>query len=273
MTTARRSRSAGTRITFDNRDGSYTVRSPGNAGTQGFEQGPRPGTDRDHQDRQGRRRLRRRPAAVPGQREEFVRYTLAGDGTIPTYVDDGYPKKLGQPVDAVFSRDDRRYVFSGGGYAHAGAGAGTGHDARRATRAGQLAVPAGRLPGRLRRHHGDRDVAVLLHRRQLLHLPGDRRGAPAVRDRRAATRDHPADLEHRLRAEPAAPGRRRRRRCSPRTPRSWTSCRRSAGPPRTPPRSRCWNGRPTPACRSGRTSTSTAPTASTTGRSSSTPRC
>jgi Tc toxin complex TcA C-terminal TcB-binding domain/Neuraminidase-like domain/Hemopexin/Salmonella virulence plasmid 28.1kDa A protein len=47
---------------------------------------------------------------------EFVRYTLNADGTVPKYVDAGYPKNTGQPVDAVFVRNGQRYVFSGHGY-------------------------------------------------------------------------------------------------------------------------------------------------------------
>ncbi|ROO87121.1 hemopexin [Actinocorallia herbida] len=46
---------------------------------------------------------------------EYVRYTLDG-GAIPDHVDAGYPRKPGQPVDAVFQRDGVRYVFSGGRY-------------------------------------------------------------------------------------------------------------------------------------------------------------
>ncbi|TDV57265.1 hemopexin repeat-containing protein [Actinophytocola oryzae] len=48
--------------------------------------------------------------------KEFIRYTLNTDGTIPDYVDPGYPKTLAQPVSAVFTRDGFRYVFSGSSY-------------------------------------------------------------------------------------------------------------------------------------------------------------
>ncbi|MFL6118537.1 hemopexin repeat-containing protein, partial [Actinophytocola sp.] len=47
--------------------------------------------------------------------DEFVRFTLTGS-SFSDHVDPGYPKALGQPVDAVFERDGRRYVFSGDRY-------------------------------------------------------------------------------------------------------------------------------------------------------------
>lgn len=48
---------------------------------------------------------------------EFTRHTLNRDGTLPRYVDAGYPKQAKKRVDTVFSRDGRRYVFSGLNYA------------------------------------------------------------------------------------------------------------------------------------------------------------
>ncbi|MEV0388436.1 hemopexin repeat-containing protein [Nonomuraea sp. NPDC050643] len=48
--------------------------------------------------------------------DEYVRYTLTGDA-VPAFVDTGYPKPLPQPVNAVLTRQERRYVFSGGTYA------------------------------------------------------------------------------------------------------------------------------------------------------------
>ncbi|MCW2917314.1 MAG: hypothetical protein JWN52_5382 [Actinomycetia bacterium] len=103
-------------ITFDNTRFTYTVR------TNGTDEAPRPS-----------RGLGRVPTEIStagnvtaayiadgrlyliGTRE-FVRYTLAG-GSIPEYIDAGYPKKLAQPVEAVFTRDNQRYVFGQAGYA------------------------------------------------------------------------------------------------------------------------------------------------------------
>ena len=48
---------------------------------------------------------------------EFVRYTLAADGSVPDAVDEEYPKALADTVKAVFYRDDHWYVFSGDDYA------------------------------------------------------------------------------------------------------------------------------------------------------------
>ncbi|MEV0620282.1 hemopexin repeat-containing protein [Nonomuraea sp. NPDC050404] len=48
---------------------------------------------------------------------EYVRYTIPGEGPIPAFVDDDYPKKLRHPVQAVFRRDDHHYVFGDGKYA------------------------------------------------------------------------------------------------------------------------------------------------------------
>ncbi|QFG22230.1 hemopexin repeat-containing protein [Actinomadura sp. WMMB 499] len=48
---------------------------------------------------------------------EFVRYTLAADGSIPGTVDEGYPRALQRPVDGVFRRDGHHYVLSGDRYA------------------------------------------------------------------------------------------------------------------------------------------------------------
>jgi hypothetical protein len=53
---------------------------------------------------------------------EFVRYTLAADGSIPEVVDEGYPRTLARPVQGVFRRDDHRYVLSGRDYASLGTG-------------------------------------------------------------------------------------------------------------------------------------------------------
>jgi hypothetical protein len=48
---------------------------------------------------------------------EFVRYTLGPDGSIPAVVDEGYPKPLARQVKAVFRRDEQWYVLSGDEYA------------------------------------------------------------------------------------------------------------------------------------------------------------
>ncbi|WP_326558464.1 hemopexin repeat-containing protein [Micromonospora sp. NBC_01796] len=53
---------------------------------------------------------------------EYVRYTLGADGTIPDLVDDGYPRTLARPLDAVFQQGDRRYALSGDVYAAVPAG-------------------------------------------------------------------------------------------------------------------------------------------------------
>jgi hypothetical protein len=103
-------------ITFNNAAGTYTVRVPG------ADAPPKPTRD-----------LGRIPTAITRtgaidaayragralflvSGKEFVRYTLADDASIPDYIDAGYPKTLTQRVDAVFHRDDRRYVFGGAGY-------------------------------------------------------------------------------------------------------------------------------------------------------------
>ncbi|MEO5874006.1 MAG: hemopexin repeat-containing protein [Streptosporangiaceae bacterium] len=48
---------------------------------------------------------------------EFVRYTLLADGSVPVWIDAGYPRQLARPIDAVFTRGDQRYAFSGTDYA------------------------------------------------------------------------------------------------------------------------------------------------------------
>ncbi|GAB2824157.1 hypothetical protein GCM10022221_22750 [Actinocorallia aurea] len=52
---------------------------------------------------------------------EYVRYTLAADGTVPEYIDAGYPKRTAQPIQAVLTRGDQRYAFASAGYAPVGA--------------------------------------------------------------------------------------------------------------------------------------------------------
>jgi Tc toxin complex TcA C-terminal TcB-binding domain/Neuraminidase-like domain/Hemopexin len=54
--------------------------------------------------------------------QEYVRYTLAADGTVPAVVDDGYPRPLQVPIDTAFTRGGQVYLFSGGKYARADAG-------------------------------------------------------------------------------------------------------------------------------------------------------
>ncbi|MFI7704663.1 hemopexin repeat-containing protein [Nonomuraea sp. NPDC049480] len=48
---------------------------------------------------------------------EYVRYTIPDKGPLPAYIDADYPKPLHHLVQAVFSRDDHRYVFGDGEYA------------------------------------------------------------------------------------------------------------------------------------------------------------
>lgn len=48
---------------------------------------------------------------------ECVRYTIAPDGSVPTFVDDGYPAAMPWQVDAAFTRDDDVYLFHGDRYA------------------------------------------------------------------------------------------------------------------------------------------------------------
>ncbi|MEV1238908.1 hemopexin repeat-containing protein [Nonomuraea sp. NPDC049750] len=48
---------------------------------------------------------------------ELVRYTLPKDGTVPDYVDDGYPKQLKSQVKAVIQRNRQRYVLGTSEYA------------------------------------------------------------------------------------------------------------------------------------------------------------
>ncbi|MET0236550.1 MAG: hemopexin repeat-containing protein [Kibdelosporangium sp.] len=43
---------------------------------------------------------------------EFVRYTLNADGSIPDYVDAGYPKIPAHPTLAVLEREDKHFVFT-----------------------------------------------------------------------------------------------------------------------------------------------------------------
>ncbi|GAA0994539.1 hypothetical protein GCM10009555_087220 [Acrocarpospora macrocephala] len=102
---------------FDNSDGSYVVQGSG-------------GLERP----QSSRELGRIPTAITRtgsvdaaylsnghlyltSGEEYVRYTIGGDGVIPDAIDGGYPKSLTRRVKAVFQRGDVRYVFSGGHYA------------------------------------------------------------------------------------------------------------------------------------------------------------
>jgi Tc toxin complex TcA C-terminal TcB-binding domain/Neuraminidase-like domain/Salmonella virulence plasmid 28.1kDa A protein/Hemopexin len=53
---------------------------------------------------------------------EYVRYTLAADGSVPELVDDGYPRPLPWPVDAAFTRGDSVYLFTGTDYTRVNAG-------------------------------------------------------------------------------------------------------------------------------------------------------
>ena len=72
-----------------------------------------------HGDRRG---LRPRRAAVPGQRHDrFVRYTLSG-GSVPDFVDAGYPKACAVDVDALVEIGGQIYVFSGDRYGRLAAG-------------------------------------------------------------------------------------------------------------------------------------------------------
>ncbi|GIH92343.1 hypothetical protein Psi01_29730 [Planobispora siamensis] len=97
-------------VTFDNKAGTYTV--PG-------DRTPRPtralGRVPTNVTRTGTVDL----AYVLGNRlfltsgDEFHRYTLGGDGAVPDYVDEGYPRPLPRRLKAVF----RGYVFSGDDYA------------------------------------------------------------------------------------------------------------------------------------------------------------
>ncbi|MBT2233166.1 hemopexin repeat-containing protein [Nonomuraea sp. NEAU-A123] len=48
---------------------------------------------------------------------ELVRYTLADDGTVPEYLDDGYPRTMKSQVKAVIKRNRQRYVLGAGEYA------------------------------------------------------------------------------------------------------------------------------------------------------------
>ncbi len=48
--------------------------------------------------------------------DEYVRYTLGDGSSVPDYIDDGYPKQMYRSVDAVFTRGNRRYVFSDASY-------------------------------------------------------------------------------------------------------------------------------------------------------------
>ncbi|GIE94609.1 hemopexin repeat-containing protein [Paractinoplanes rishiriensis] len=48
--------------------------------------------------------------------DEFVRYTVTPD-SIPDFIDDGYPKKMAQPITGFFRRNGQRYVLSGSRYA------------------------------------------------------------------------------------------------------------------------------------------------------------
>ncbi|MFI6803021.1 Tc toxin subunit A-related protein [Streptosporangium canum] len=48
---------------------------------------------------------------------EFVRFTLAADGTVPDFADDGYPKPTARQIRGVLSRGDQRFAFGPAGYA------------------------------------------------------------------------------------------------------------------------------------------------------------
>ncbi|MQY08900.1 hemopexin repeat-containing protein [Actinomadura macrotermitis] len=52
--------------------------------------------------------------------QQYVRYTLASDGTVPRFVDAGYPRPVAQPLNGVITRGDQRYLISTAGYAPVG---------------------------------------------------------------------------------------------------------------------------------------------------------
>ena len=112
-------------ISFDNKAGTYVVKAPR------VDDSPRPTKDLGLVSTAIGRTGRVDAAYVTDKAlflvsgDEFVRFTLGGTAANPTfrdYADAGYPKTLGQPVDAVFKRDGRRYVFSGDQYATLAAG-------------------------------------------------------------------------------------------------------------------------------------------------------
>jgi hypothetical protein len=110
-------------VRFDNTNGSYTVDAPG--GDTPSRSTRELGRVHTALSRGGRvdAAYRTDDALFLVSGNEFVRYTLGGNaGTIPAYVDAGYPKKVAWPidgvgaVDAVFRRDEVWHVFSGGRY-------------------------------------------------------------------------------------------------------------------------------------------------------------
>ena len=210
---------------------------------------------------------------------QFVRYTVAGDGTLPEFIDAGYPRPVllppGVTVEGVLVRGTHTYVFAGPWYAKIDAGQ-------------ELDTPLplapirdnwGNLPAAVRGGIGGLfDGAAALYLFQggsyIRYPAAQGTGAAAVRVRGRRLRHRPADHQHRLQtqpdavvrgsagaAEPGDAGDRRAARLHPGGLRSGCDADDDQGPggPR-------W----APGCRSARTWTSTAPTASTTGRSSST---
>jgi hypothetical protein len=104
-------------VSFDNTKGTYTVKG------QGADETPRPTRDLGRVPTELSRTGAVSVAYLADGRlflvgtREYVRYTLAADGSIPDYIDAGYPKTSAQPVQGVFPRGDLRYVFNRSGYA------------------------------------------------------------------------------------------------------------------------------------------------------------
>ncbi|WP_327085047.1 hemopexin repeat-containing protein [Nonomuraea sp. NBC_01738] len=101
-------------VAFDNQAGTYTVTGEAPQPTRALGKVPTAITTTGRVDL----------AYLAGGRlfltsgEQFVRYTLGQDGSVPEFIDEGYPKSLARPVQAII----RGYAFSGAEYAPLGPG-------------------------------------------------------------------------------------------------------------------------------------------------------
>jgi hypothetical protein len=116
-------------VSFDNTKGTYTMKGPD------VDETPRPTRELGRVPTKLSRTGVVSAAYLAGNMlylvgsGEFVRYTLAVDGSIPDYIDAEYPKSIPdyidpedpaaapQPIRAIFTRGDLRYVFNRSGYA------------------------------------------------------------------------------------------------------------------------------------------------------------
>ena len=90
---------------------------------------------------------------------KFVRYSLSG-GSVPEFVDPGYPRACSVDVDALVVIGGQIYVFSGDRVRPPRRGRGARHGCGAEADPGELGQPAVPLPERAGRRRGDRGRAV-----------------------------------------------------------------------------------------------------------------